>query len=496
MVHDLIQDPLLSWRDGEYRRHRSTLPGMLAALSCGDLSDFSRVRPHQFHPWAMFLTQLAAIALRRASLTALPSTEPEWRRLLLDLTDGRHEAWALVVEDLSRPAFFQPPVPEGTLARWSECEHPDDIDILVTAKNHDVKTGLIQRTNVEAWIYALATLQTSQGYPGRGYTPIARMNGGYGNRPRLGVAPGESLTARFRRDVSVLLSTWDELVAAKGFRDGGVALVWTEPWDGQTSLALRDLAPHFIEVCTRARMVARPSLSCRYTTAAVRRSAPEIRTGDVGDPWIPVERARATALTVGENGFDYRLLSRLLFDGDFVTPAQNLLPSDPDPICFKAAALTRGQGKTDGLHERTVVVAGPARWKLGQPDSRSSIGRRAAERVERAALMRTKVLYPALRQIALGETVVAGNFDQRVDEIFFDHLFATVESDDNAARLSFDRELTVIGRSELERAIERCSLPDARRLKAVSGAERMFAGCLKKHFADTLTADIVDRGVA
>jgi hypothetical protein len=45
--------------------------------------------------------------------------------------------------------------------------------------------------------------------------------------------------------------------------------------------------------------------------------------------------------------------------------------------------------------------------------------------------------------------------------------------------------------AELQRAIERCRVPDARRFKAISEAEGMFRGCLKNQFPD-LTAASAD----
>ena len=140
----------------------------------------------------MFLTQLAAIALHRAGQSDPGISEDKWRNLLLGLTKGAHEPWSLVVVDLSKPAFFQPPVPEGKIGSWNVCDSPDDIDVLATAKSHDVKAGLMQGNEPEAWVYALCTQQTMQGYPGRGYNRIARMNGGYGNRPRVGLAADQS----------------------------------------------------------------------------------------------------------------------------------------------------------------------------------------------------------------------------------------------------------------------------------------------------------------
>ena len=97
----------------------------------------------------MFLTQLAAIALHRAGRSDPRLPEEEWRRLLLALTEGQHEPWSLVVDDLSMPAFFQPPVPENSLADWTAHDSPDDIDVLVTSKKHDVKAELIRPEDIE-----------------------------------------------------------------------------------------------------------------------------------------------------------------------------------------------------------------------------------------------------------------------------------------------------------------------------------------------------------
>src|SRR5439155_8683342 len=111
------------------------------------------------------------------------------------------------------------------------------------SKGHDVKSGLMHADDPEAWLYALCTLQTTQGYPGRGYNGVSRMNGGYGNRPRVGLATSPSLSARFVRDTGVLLDSWPKLLD-RGYTDDGVALVWTESWDGRASLAMHELAPH------------------------------------------------------------------------------------------------------------------------------------------------------------------------------------------------------------------------------------------------------------
>jgi CRISPR system Cascade subunit CasA len=155
--------------------------------------------------------------------------------------------------------------------------------------------------------------------------------------------------------------------------------------------------------------------------------------------------------------------------------------SDPDPTFLIASALVRGQGKTEGLHERVLSLAGPIRWRLGRPDTRAVVGKRAGDRVASAQTMRSKVLYPALRQLG---AVAGDDFDARVDELFFDHLFTTLDSADEDARLAWELELRDVAMAELQRAISRCALPGARRFKVTSAAEGMFAGCLKRNFPD------------
>lgn len=495
IAHDLLDEPLLSWRDRQRHRGKTTLPGMIAKLSSGELADFPRARAHQFHPWSMFLTQLAAMALHRAGKSNPRLSEKDWRSLLLDLTDAAHEPWCLVVEDLSKAAFFQPPVPREAIEAWKGADHPDDLDILVTSKSHDVKSSIVRGDDIEAWAFALVTLQTMQGYSGGkgGYNGIARMKGGYGSRPRVGLAPNHSLSDRFARDIQVLLHSWDALLT-RGFNDDGIALGWLAPWDGESSLTMSDLSPHFVEVCRRLRLqILPPGMRCAYTTSRGRRCLPEIENGDAGDPWVPVER-EGGALTVGGGGFRYQLLTKLLFESGYEpAAAQVIRPGDSDPLLFLASVMARGQGKTEGLHERELLVTGAARKRLGQTDTRAAFGVRAAHNVEQAKKMRSNVLFPALKKVALGETVPQDEFDARVDEVFFDELFASLEQGDDEARLEWDCRLNEMAWAELQRAIDRCCVPSARWYQAVSNAEGVFRACRSKQFP-TLVASFEPGG--
>lgn len=481
-VHNLANEPLLAWRDRNRRRHETTLPGILAKLASGELADFPRVRAHQLDAWCMFLTQLAAIALHRGGTTDPCQSEDEWRTLVVGLTAGALEPWSLVIGDLTKSAFLQPPVPERTIADWSVWEHPDDLDILVTSKGHDVKASLIAPDEIEAWVVALVTLQTMQGYPGRGYTRIARMKGGYGSRPRVGLAPDRTLSGRFLRDSRVLLDSWDAMVG-RGFSDEGIALGWLEPWDGSKSLAMPDVSPHYIEICRRVRFVKAPAgVAAAYTTSTARRFLPEVEDGDTGDVWAPVERDGGV-LTIGQNGFHYELMSRVLLGGDFEpAPAQTLRSDDEGATLLLASALARGQGKTEGLHERIIVIPPKLRDRLRAPDSRARLAVRALENVQQARKMRSKVLFPALRRIALDDKVPVDRFDARTDEIYFEHLFGFAEHDDEAAKSDWENALRSIASSELQSAINRCSVPSHRWFAVVSHAEGVFRSCLAKQF--------------
>lgn len=495
-AHDLLADAFLSWRTPDRTRYRSTLPGVLAAMSSGRVGDFCRVRPHQFEPWSMFLTQLAAIAMHRAGCATPPTSEPEWLAMLLPLTEDQREPWCLVVEDLAKPAFFQPPVPDGGVQSWSRCEHPDDVDVLVTSKAHDVKTSQIPPDDVEMWVYALCALQTAQGYPGRGYNGVARMNGGYGNRPRVGYAPDLAVSTRFSRDVSVLLEDWASQLA-RGYSDSGAGLLWVVPWDGQSSLMAEQLSPHFIEVCWRIRLVpAAMSLAARYTTTRTRRSLGHLSNGDVGDAWIPVERATGNALTVGPRGFHYRLVARLLLQNEFEPGvALRLRAADGDPIMFLASAMARGQGKTEGLHQRSLVLSGSVRRLLGRPDGRETLGRRAQSQVQRADDIGKKVLYPALKTLVGNGTLPSVPLDERVDALFFGCLMRDLDQSDERARINFDQRLVEVARQVLESAAAAIPVSDVRRLRRLTESEVVFWGHVQREFADALDARPVEEGV-
>ena len=140
---------------------------VFAALSREAVRSFPALRPHQRMPVHAFFVQLAGIALRRAERTAPPTGAAAWRELLFALTPEwpRGEPWRLLVEDWTAPALLQPPVPEArSRAEYKPRQRtPDALDMLVTAKNHDLKAERVADRD-DAWFFALVAVPlTAQG---------------------------------------------------------------------------------------------------------------------------------------------------------------------------------------------------------------------------------------------------------------------------------------------------------------------------------------------
>ena len=205
---NLLTEPIISISHEE----RMSLPSLLAAMACGKVSRFPSLRAHQRPSWHMFTVQLAVLALWSSDRRDLPREATAWIDLLRGLTpDHADDApWCMLVESPAKPAFLQPPDP-GKL-KWTEISTPDDLDLLITARNHDIKQLASRAPEVEDWLFALVSLQTSAGYDGRGNYGIARMNGGSASRPMMGLAPARKGNYRidpsawWARDVKQLLA--------------------------------------------------------------------------------------------------------------------------------------------------------------------------------------------------------------------------------------------------------------------------------------------------
>jgi CRISPR system Cascade subunit CasA len=499
----LLDDPLIRYRrvtDGAVVQ--ATLPDLLIALAQDDVRDFSALRPHQRHPWHAFLVQLAAIALHRAGRDAPFESVQDWRDALLALTpdDPDGAAWCLVAP-VARPAFLQPPVPEGRIDDWKNVyQAADELDMLVTSKNHDVKGARATKARPEDWLFALLSLQTQEGFLGAGNYGISRMNGGFASRPGVGLsAPGGRLGQRWASDLDVLRQHRDFIAKERGLSpEEGIALVWSRPWNGLDSLSFAALDPFYIELCRRVRLILQGANLCAIATGtkAPRIAAKELN-GVTGDPWVPVETDAAKALTITSKGFDYKLIAELLFGTKYTAAiTQDFSIAYPQGgAVLIAQGVTRGQGKTEGYHERRVPVSPKARSLLiGQ--QKSILGKVASRRIVLINEVRLilcagllhlfnngvpgkedKKLYDKYRNKIDHYSAV---FEQGEDARFFLDLNEEIESEDQANQ-HLQWQLGMVDRAEavLRQAFVAGPRSAIQRYRAQAAALSRFHGTLK-----------------
>ena len=367
-MHNLLTDPLLHVRPAAGEVEALSLPEVYEALAGDRVAAFPALRPHQRHAWHAFLAQLGVIACHRAGGDAPPASGAEWRSFLRGLTPDfdDDEPWRLIVEDPARPAFMQCPAPKGIGDYRNRITTPDDLDVLVTSKNHDLKQTVAVAAAPEDWMLALIGLQTMAGYFGAGNYGIARMNGGYSTRPCLGLAPADGgLGAHLFHDMRAMLARRGELLDDYPDyfrREDGSALLWLEPWDGSGSLDLRALDPYFIEICRRMRLRSQGSSIVAFTASSrAPRIAAKAASGDVGDFWTPVSRKDGKALSLSPATLRYDRLADLIFrEAPFKhPPAMKVDPAEQGRWRLVARGVAGGQGKTEGYYERTDVAFNP-----------------------------------------------------------------------------------------------------------------------------------------
>ena len=507
-MHSLLDDPLFCIRTPDDTTDDRTLPEILHALSdAGNgVDSFEALQPHQQQPWYMLLVQLAAMAVARETGGTVPTTPDGWRTALLALADGTEAAWHLVTPDLAAPAFLQPPVPEGDLGGFkSDLPTPDQLDVLVTSKSHDVKATRITQPRPEHWVYALVTLQTMEGFLGRGNYGVVRMNGGFGNRPLVGIAPALSPASRFQRDLQVLLDVRPTF--SDRYDLSGPALLWTLPWDGKKASALPiwDLDPYFVEVCRRIRFTAGDDdpLTCwRATSKGQRVDAPGSLNGVTGDPWTPIDKSAAKALTLGGGGFTYQKIHQILLSGEYEKPPALKVQASEDGMMYLVAqTLVRGQGKTEGLHHRVVPIPANVRSLFGRKSDLEQLALRAEARIEKAADVQRTVLYPAIGTLLGGGDTdgVDGDdlrpwldaFDQAVDDAFFPELWKSVDLDADAAEASWHRVLREAAETQFHDAEGHAPRTATRYWKARSTAQTIFWGSLRRNLPAAFEDDEV-----
>ena len=506
-MYDLLTDPLIRVRLTNGTSAALPLPEVYEALAADSIAAFSALRPHQRHAWHAFLAQLGVIAVQRSDDATLPRTAGEWCVVFRNLTRGfgADEPWRLIVDDVAQPAFMQCPAPHGLGQYRGRAATPDNLDVLVTAKNHDVKQSVAINCAPDDWVLALVDLQTMAGFLGAGNYGIARMNGGFSARPCLGLTPADGgLGAHLFSDMQRMLAGRASLL--DGHPDyfdpqDGLALLWLEPWDGRTSLDLRELDPYFIEVCRRVRLRTGDRGIVAWTAASkAARIAAKDAHGNVGDFWTPVGAKDATALSLSSVGFRYDRLARLLFDRDAyrLPPAMRVGSTRPGRWTVVARGVAGGQGKTDGYHERSdIAFDSRITAALGRRDGRDALARLSQAQMEEIREVESALRFGIAVAASGGKPAedltksdrmhanpYARRLDEAVDATFFDALdrrFAAADDERKvAARAEFVRDMISAARALLDEAIDAVPCPAVWRYRARARATSAFHSRLRR----------------
>jgi CRISPR system Cascade subunit CasA len=363
---------------------------------------------------------------------------------------------------------------------------------------------------------ALVSLQTGEGYGGAGNQGIARMNGGSSSRPMLGLAPisqenskitSPRLGVWFRRDVAVLLAAREEEWNQQSFRGypatGGLGVTWIVPWDEGQQIGFEHLDLWFIEVCRRIRLKTQEG---HLRGQSGNSSAPRILAkhwkGAVGDPWAPVHVTEGKGFTLAGRNFNYSTLVEILF-GDWKMPllAQPAaFESSNETMVLVAEALSRGNSKTEGFKSRILPIGGKIARTLSVGPKRKELHELAQRQIKEIKEF-DKALRDALALAAAGgrdslrkdytHTDLAHScFDRAADEIFFEHLWARYEAQEESAealkseaerfaRLLFDRASSVF-----EAALPAIPCPRLFRPRAEARARSKFRSLVQFAFPE------------
>ena len=520
-MFNLLTEKLIRYRNSGGKLCHASLPEVYDALMTDEVEAFPALRPHQRHAWHAFLVQLGAMAMHRAGLDTPPTDAGEWQRVIRALTTDcpEDEPWQLVVDDVTKPAFMQPPAKDWTDYDKKELFHsPDALDMLDTAKNHDLKTLVAIDAAAEDWMFALIAMQTMNGQVGRGNYPIARMNSGDGSRTSFSVTPFLRPGGHIRRDIGVLLARSSEIMEELAFNWDGAALLWINQWEGEREkLPLRSLHPFFIEVCRRRRLsvddhsgiyaMKAPSKG-RLIDAAQNRGA-------VGDPWTLINLADKNgvkALTLQPDSFSYKEVTKYLTSGDWKRPILSRPMQGEENISLTMFGVRRKQGgQTEGYYERVVPVrserfrSGMLRGSVGL--SSDDLGIIAQERITQVGKLQGMLkdavatfiahgkdlqrdLKPNERQRVRADAATWSNgLDEIVDDQFFDDLQTELEETDESRRRQI-RNLWLLNdvdkngvinhaRVLLHDATDSLPCPAIYRYKALTNAEGLFEGLIR-----------------
>lgn len=479
---NLLTDPIFC-ADLKGDRKDLSLPETYAALVADRVDYFPALRPFQRHPWHAFLCQTGALALINAGRTKAPARASEWRALLSALTPQYPDAepWSLIAPHDS-PAFLQPPA--SNIADYKQTAiSPEDIDIVVNSKHLKHKIGIGANSRPEDWAYALISLQTQEGFGGAGNYGVYRMNGGLGSRPGVGLSPSLRPGPAAKRDIEALAALCKDAKPSGAHNKKLIPLLWTIAWNGSkedTIDGLNTLHPLCVEICRRVRLQSTDNgiKALKATSKAPRVNAKEL-TGDTGDPWTPVDINTGKSLTITARGFSRQRIAGVL-TADPLRPPPMAIPTPAElaggNLYLIARATARGQGRTEGYHERITPIGMRARAALAHPDSPDMTALRDlfAERAESADIAR-RITAHAIYLYASKDGSTSSQtadprasrhltaFGDKLDDLFVQSALAEFEEPNadvqSQLRIDYHERLAALARQTLAQAQSALSTP-------------------------------------
>lgn len=457
-------------------REACSLPRIYALLMADEVDAFTRLQAHQKQAWHCFLAQLGAIATENRDL---PDTESGWREALSDL--AMYEAWNLYTEDLSKPAFMQPPVPEDTLTDWKPI-HPSEYDVPVLSKSHALKMRRLTAPTGEHWMYLLVNVQTT-GFYSPGGRRTVRMNGSYGSRPFIGLTPSLRLGPWLTHDIDVLRNHVVRIQEKYDFTRKVPPLLWTRSWSGTGSLDLSQLHPLFID-CPRRIRKGKDGRWLKKSTDAERVTG-DVR-GQTGDPWAPVNLDEGKVLNPSRRDFEYRRLQKIIFGEMYERPISFAETTKGYIVC---RAVTGEQGGRVHHLQRTIPFTNRRRgWNEIEKESKRRIQKsEEAEGIFSHALgwilcddadEGTSSGIPDARMPARNRQINA--LHSQIDQRFFDRLFDTPDMSDEERQTFWETILVEALQTQMREALALC--PNKQQWKRKAHARSVFKGRMRKEF--------------
>lgn len=411
---ETVLDPVF-WVDGTKRG----LPWILHALEDGRNVHFDHLRPYQQHLWHLFLVRVAAM---------LGPTR-DWEETLCKQGD----IWDIEPAD-GEVGFFQP---AGDFEDYKPCNYLEQEDIIkVNGSNHKYKLHAFKNVNIDYVLYSLVCAQTGSRHEAWHRQSI-RTSSGYGDRPYISKVPELEWSDRFHSDVELAQSLHGE--------KEGIQFLWTQVF--QRDLSWSECHPLMVDSSRRYRIRnGFLHINASWDWPLVEEST-DLHL-ELEDPWLPIDVKDETAKGTPE--FSYKRVRAYLAQEKYHIPS--LQQRSDESTYFIGQTVAGKKGGSEGYQERVVRL--PAEYQDALFPEGDDFDRRSKQYVDVASKGRT-VLWKGVSNLDIDASAYARQFESRIDQIFFMHLFEHATATDG---LDLWRgEVTRIAKELFEQALQEVS---------------------------------------